>query len=394
MSTSVPRFVYDPALAGFELSPDHPFKPLRFELTRTLLESCGLLDPSQFVAPTPLSEDDLLAVHDSRYVDAVKAASAGVRQPAALQAGFGLGTSDNPVFPAMHDAIARVCAATVTAVELVAGGEADKAANFSGGLHHAMRDRASGFCVYNDLAIAIRRAVDRHGLRVAYVDLDAHHGDGVQWLFYDDPDVLTISLHESGRYLFPGTGHTYETGKDRGRGTAVNMPLEPFTEDASFLECFETVVPRALRAFAPDLIVLQAGADMHRNDPLADLWLSLDALGTSYARMVELADRHAGGRLVVTGGGGYDPYATVPRAWARLWAELSGSHLPATLPEAWRSAWQERLGIEVPRDASEDPSGWTPAARRDAITSRNRSVASRLVESLERIWSTPVTATR
>jgi len=392
VSTEGCKFVYDPDLAGFELAPDHPFKPLRIELTRSLLSEVGLLSEADIVRPAPLDEDDILMVHDRRFVDAVKSVSvAGKAANDATLAAFGLGTSDNPLFDDMHDKIARVCAATVTAVELVADGRALRTANLAGGLHHALRDRASGFCIYNDLAIAIRRAVDHYGLRVAYLDLDAHHGDGVQWLFYDEPDVLTVSLHESGRYLFPGTGHTYETGKDAGRGTAVNVPLEPFTEDGSFLECFDMVVPRAIERFAPDLIVLQAGADMHRFDPLADLWLSLDGMGKAYRRVVDLAESFTGGRLVVTGGGGYDPYQTVPRAWARLWAEVTGQLLPDDLPTAWRERWQQRLGVTLPAVSGEDPTGWSPAPRRAAITSRNRSVAERLLANLEKIWRLPAT---
>ena len=387
MSTQGFKFVYDPELARFELAPDHPFKPLRFEITRSLLAAVGLLSDADLVSPIPLEDDDILMVHDWRFVEAVKSVTVAskARQDTGLAA-YGLGTSDNPLFDDMHDKIARVCAATVTAVDLVASGRALRTANLAGGLHHALRDRASGFCIYNDLAIAIRKAVDHYGLRVAYIDIDAHHGDGVQWLFYDDPAVLTISMHESGRYLFPGTGHTYETGKDAGRGTAVNVPLEPFTEDASFLACFDMVVPRAIEHFAPDLIVLQAGADTHRYDPLADLWLSLEGMGESYRRVVELADTYAGGRLVVTGGGGYDPYQTVPRAWARLWAEVVGKELPAELPTFWVEDWQRRLGVSMPTVSTEDPAGLTPAPRRAAITSRNRSVAERLLTTLEKIW--------
>lgn len=378
------RFVYDPGLSAFELAPEHPFKPLRLELTKSLLEAAGLLDASTLVAPDALGDDELEQVHDPRYVDAVRAASRGA--PVADAVGFGLGTGDNPIFPGMHEAVARVCAGTRTAVELVASGVALRAASFAGGLHHAMRDRASGFCVYNDLAVGIRHAVERHGLRVAYVDLDAHHGDGVQWLFYEDPRVLTVSLHESGRYLFPGTGHTYETGRGAGRGTSVNVPLEPFTEDASFLEVFDLVVPPSLRAFRPDLIVLQAGADMHRHDPLADLSLSLAGMAESYRRMAALADELSGGRMVVTGGGGYDPYRTVPRAWAQAWAALRGVRLPERLPPAWVEAWGAQLGISLPTTSSEDPSTWPPQPRRAAIERRNRSVAQRAMATLDGIW--------
>lgn len=380
-------FVYAPQLAEFDLGRDHPFKPLRLELTRTLLEDSGLLGPEHLVAPVPLPDDALLGVHERRFVDAVKAASRGEEVPGALQ--YGLGTSDNPIFSGMHELVLGVVAATVTAVDLVATGEVVSAANFSGGLHHGLAARASGFCLYNDLAVAMERAVRQHGMRVAYVDLDAHHGDGVQWIFYEEPDVLTVSLHESGRYLFPGTGHTYETGKGAGRGSAVNVPLEPYTEDESFLEVFELVVPAALRHFQPDLIVLQAGADMHTYDPLADLSLTLSAMSRSYQRVVELADELSGGRLVVTGGGGYDPYRTVPRAWAHAWAAMTGGALPRELPAEWRRRWTDKLGglaANLPRLSDEDPSEFAPLPRRAAISRRNRLVATRTLETLRSMW--------
>lgn len=380
------RFVYDPALSAFELAPEHPFKPVRLELTKTLLESAGLLRDDEVVAPGALDEDELLEVHDPRYVAVVRAASRGEVPRDAMA--YGLGTGDNPIFAGMHDAVARVSAGTRTAIDLVASGAALRAANFAGGLHHALRDRASGFCVYNDLALGIRRAVVHHGMRVAYVDLDAHHGDGVQWLFYEDDRVLTVSLHESGRYLFPGTGHTYETGRGRGRGASVNVPLEPFTEDASFLEVFDLVVPASLRAFRPDLIVLQAGADTHRHDPLADLGLSLRGMAASYGRMVDLANEITGGRLVITGGGGYDPYDTVPRAWAHAWAALAGRDLPADLPAAWVERWTHELGHPMPRTSLENTDEWPAQPRREAIARRNRTVAERALATLEGIWRT------
>ncbi len=384
-STPSVRFVYDASLAAYELAPEHPFRPERLELTRTLLEATGALDREAYADVGPLTERELARVHATRYIDAVKRASRGDAGDEAYA--FGLGTGDNPVFPNMHEAVLRVCAATVSAVELVASGAATRAVNLAGGLHHAMHAKASGFCVYNDLALGIRRAVDAHGLRVAYLDLDVHHGDGVQWLFYDTPDVMTIGLHESGRYLFPGTGHTYETGRGPGRGLAVNMPLEPFTEDASFLEAFETVVPRALEAFRPDLIVLQAGADMHRDDPLADLSVSLAAMGASYRRVVELSEALTGGRLVATGGGGYDPYRTVPRAWSLLWAAVAGVTLPERVPETWRERWAGSSALPLPETMVDDPSSWPPVPRRATVSSHNRAVAARLMEVLETIWA-------
>lgn len=378
-------FIYNPWLSQYQLSAQHPFRPERLELTRSLLFDTGLLSAEQEAGFRGIRETQLLSLHDAGYIEIVKAASRGERLDEAYH--YGLGTADNPVFAGMHDAIMRVCAATVSAVELVASGQTNRAVNLSGGLHHALKDKTSGFCVYNDLALAIEGAVRRYGLRVAYVDLDAHHGDGVQWLFYDRAEVMTISLHESGRYLFPGTGHTYEVGKDAGRGLSVNMPLEPFTEDDSFLECFEAVVPVALRRFKPDLIVLQAGADMHRYDPLADLALSTKAMAQSYGRMSDLADELCEGRLVATGGGGYDAWRTVPRAWALLWAALSHQTMPDKLPESWHQRWQEKSPVTLPKTTFDETMTWQAIPRRADIESHNRSVAQRLLHTLEPIWN-------
>ena len=376
-------FVYAPELTAWRLAPDHPFKPERLALLEDLLRTAGLLSDAEVRAPEPLEPGELTRVHDAEYVAMVERVSRGERPSEALR--YGLGTGDTPVADGLHESVGRVCAATATAVRLVADGEVRRAASFAGGLHHAMPGRASGFCVYDDLAIGIRRALDR-GLRVAYLDLDAHHGDGVQHVFYDSDQVLTISLHESGRYLFPGTGHTHEVGTGAGRGWSVNVPLEPFTEDDSYLEAFETVVPRALEGFGPDLILLQAGADPHRDDPLAHLALSLTGLRAVYRRVVELADTHAGGRLVVTGGGGYAAYDVVPRAWAHAWSALTGRPVPDPLPEPWRTRWGQRLGTTLP-SAALDEADLRPRPQRRRIESHNRAVARRLVHVLEDIWA-------
>ncbi|CAN5591799.1 acetoin utilization protein AcuC [soil metagenome] len=377
-------FLYDPRLTRYKLSDGHPFKPLRLELTRSLLHEAGLLAEADEVTPEAIPDKVLAQVHAPAYLGAVRAASRGERLPRALE--FGLGTGDNPIFPGMHEAVSLVCAATRKAVDLVASETVQRAANLSGGLHHAHFDRASGFCVYNDLAVGIRHAVKGYGMRVAYIDIDAHHGDGVQWLFYDRSEVMTISLHESGRYLFPGSGHVYELGKDAGRGLSVNMPLEPFTEDDSFTDSFEAVVPEALAAFKPDLIVLQAGADMHRFDPLADLALSTRGMARAYRRVSELADHYCAGRLIATGGGGYDPYRTVPRAWSLLWATLSRQEVPERVPEGWRETWQEVSLEPLPQTFHDDPAEHPPIARRSEIASHNRATVKRVLTTLAPIW--------
>lgn len=377
-------FIYDPSLSKYELSESHPFKPIRLELTRSLLQEMGLLDACHEVLPEPIDDDALLTMHDKAFVNIVKLVSEGkaVDDPYA----FGLGTGDNPIFEGMHEAIKGVCAATVTAVDLVASGKKKRALNLSGGLHHAHKKKASGFCVYNDLAIAIEHAVQSYGMRVAYLDIDAHHGDGVQGLFYERSEVMTISLHESGRYLFPGTGHSFETGKGLGRGMSVNMPLEPFTEGESYLEVFNAVVPVALREFKPDLIVLQAGADMHRNDPLADIALDIQSMAESYMHVSDLADELCEGRLVATGGGGYDPYHAVPRAWACLWAILSRQDTADKIPRVWLEAWQNKSPQTLPITLSDNMDIWNPIARQREISSHNLVQSQRLVKSLKEIW--------
>ena len=377
-------FVYEPSLAEYQLSDSHPFKPLRLELTKSLLEHCGLLRPEDIEQPTPLPEGLLEQVHSPDYLEVVKAVSAGEEHPHAYASG--LGTPDNPIFPAMHQAVSQVCAATTYALDCVASGRYKRALNLSGGLHHALYDKASGFCVYNDLVVAIQAVKERYGLRVLYLDIDAHHGDGVQWLLYEDDQVMKVSMHESGRYLFPGTGHTYEVGRNQGRGLSVNVPLEPFTEDASYLECFEAVVPAAIEAFRPDIILLQAGADMHRYDPLADLALSTRAQAQSYLRVSELADKHCQGRLVATGGGGYDAYRTAPRSWTQLWAALSRQAMPEHIPNAWREQWQAHSPDPLPKMFYDAANAWPEIPRREEISRHNRSVLKRLRNTLAPLW--------
>lgn len=378
-------FVYGNSLSRYELSPEHPFKPLRLELTRTLSRACGLLEDRHEVVPEPLSRDELLELHDPDYVAAVEGVSHGEHVPNAVR--YGLGTSDNPIFPNMHEAILAVCGASVTAARLLASGEVTRAASFSGGLHHAMRAQMSGFCTYNDAALAIHELVTKHGQRVAYIDIDAHHGDGVQDFFYTSGEVLTFSAHESGRYLFPGTGFVDETGEGNGKGSSLNLPLEPFTEDASYLAGLETVLPRALEAFRPDIIVLQAGADMHRNDPLSHLSLSVQGIAESYKLVSDLADTYCGSKLLALGGGGYDPYRTVPRLWTLLWAILSRQALPEVVPEGWRERWEPELGVTLPKRFFDDTAGWQDVPHRAEIETENARTVQQLLGTLEPLWA-------
>jgi acetoin utilization protein AcuC len=339
--------MWDEALLGYDLG-DHPLDPVRVELTVALARELGILDRDgvSVVPPEPADEAALTRVHDPAYLAAVKAAP---DDP--FFTGYGLNTPDNPVFDRMHEASALVAGASLAAAEAVWQGRARRAVNIAGGLHHAMRSRASGFCVYNDPAVAIARLLDLGAERVAYVDVDVHHGDGVQALFYTDPRVLTISLHESPLTLFPGTGFPDETGGAGAEGTAVNVALPPGTPDTGWLRAFHAVVPSLLRAYRPQILVTQCGADSHRLDPLADLRLSVDGQRASYLALRDLAEELCEGRWLATGGGGYALVEVVPRAWTHLLAVVTGEPVdPATpTPPAWRAlAKQRRPHREVP----------------------------------------------
>src|SRR5262249_11610784 len=235
---------------------------------------------------------------------------------------------DNPIWPGCYEASALACGGSILAAELVARGDVARAFNFAGGLHHAMPDRASGFCYLNDAVLAIM-ALRRHGLRVAYVDIDAHHGDGVQAAFYRSADILTISTHERGDRLFPGTGAVEEIGEGAGGGSVVHLPLNPSPDDSVCLDAFDAVVPPVLRAFGADVVVAQLGIDGHRTDPLTHLALSVDGFAAAVGRILGLAPR-----LVALGGGGYD-LATVARAWTVAWALMNDVTLPPALPPAF-----------------------------------------------------------
>src|SRR5215471_5892537 len=305
---------------AYRLSEDHPLQPLRVKLTVDLIRELGLDAGVDVVAPRQATDQEIGLCHSARYIELVRRLSEGASvDREAVGAGFG--SPDNPVAPGMHDACATVVGASLVAAEAVHSGATLHAFTPAGGLHHAMRDRASGFCVYNDVAVAVAW-LRAQGHRVAYVDVDVHHGDGTQALFYADPDVLTISLHESGRYLFPGTGFPDETGVGAARGTSANLPLAPYTWDDPWLAAFDATVPALLRAFRPTVLVTQDGCDTHALDPLAHLLGSTAIWPHVGRRFHELAHELCGGRWVATGGGGYAVREVVPRAWTLLFAEM------------------------------------------------------------------------
>jgi acetoin utilization protein AcuC len=362
--------VWDPALLDYDMG-DHPLNPVRVELTMALARELGVLDRPgvRMVTPKPADDAALTRIHRPDYLDAVRMAPGDP-----FFSGWGLNTPDNPIFDGMHEASARICGATIAAADAVWHGVTTRGVNIAGGLHHAMAARASGFCVYNDPAVAIAGLLDQGAQRIAYVDVDVHHGDGVQAAFYDDPRVLTISLHETPLALFPGTGFPGETGGSGAGGTAVNVALPAGTGDGGWLRAFHAVVPSVLRAWAPELLFTQCGADTHRLDPLADLRLSVDGQRATYLALRALADELCDGRWVATGGGGYALVEVVPRAWTHLLATITGDPLdPGTpTPRGWRAlAAASRPGTDIPAtmtDGTEPPiERWQPGTTPDPV---------------------------
>jgi acetoin utilization protein AcuC len=338
----------------YDHGPQHPLRPARVILTRELIHAIGLVE-SERVRETPArdaTDDEIGLVHTERYVDAVRRAGHGEPGPWWQ---FGFGPGDNPIFPSMHEASARVVGASLVAAEAVWSGRAEHAFNPAGGLHHAMPERASGFCVYDDPAVAIAWLLANGAQKVAYVDVDVHHGDGPQAIFYGDPRVLTVSLHQDGRTLFPGTGFVDEYGDGDAAGTKVNVPLPPFTADGGWLRAFRQVVPPLVEAFGPDVLVTQLGCDTHHTDPLANVALTTAAYGETAAALHELAHRCTGGRWVATGGGGYQWARVVPRAWTLYFAEMAGATVPDQLPGPWVERAQREVGTSLPVTFSEPP---------------------------------------
>jgi acetoin utilization protein AcuC len=341
--------VFESDLVEYDFGADHPMNPVRVDLTMRLARELEVVGAGGLqVVGAPVAGDDLIAtVHRDDLIESVRRIG---DDPSLTDVRRGLGTDDNPTFEGMHAASAHIVGASVEAARRVWEGEVIHAANITGGLHHAMPDRASGFCIYNDVAVAIRWLLAQGAARVAYVDVDVHHGDGVERVFYDDPRVLTISLHETGQMLFPGTGFPHDLGAKGAEGSAVNVALPPGTSDAGWLRAFHAVVPPLVREFAPDVLVTQHGCDSHLEDPLAHLMLSVDGQRASYLALHDLAHEVCEGRWVVTGGGGYAVVDVVPRAWSHLLAVVGGRPLASdtAVPAGWRESVLHRLGRTGP----------------------------------------------
>jgi len=360
-------FICDEILWAGGHPPGHPLRPERLRETWDMLQAYRAFDApnTRVVAPRPPTEEELATFHTRGYIDMVRRLSQGER--GLDERRYNLGWGDNPIFAGMYESEGLKVGSALVAAELLLNDEADIAFSFAGGLHHAGRDFAYGFCVFGDGAVAIQR-MRAAGWRVAYVDIDAHHGDGVQAAFYDDPSVLTISFHESGRFLFPGTGFTDELGDGAGFGYSVNIPLYPYTDDDTYLWAYDQVVPPLVKRFGPDVVVTQLGVDAHWRDPLTHLSLTTHGFEALFQRLSQLCPR-----WLAVGGGGYDA-AVVPRVWTLAWSVMSGQNLPNDLPGAIAAAYAP------PHLHDDTPAPVSPSQKQEA-----RAVAEAVVGELKKL---------
>jgi acetoin utilization protein AcuC len=374
------KIIYHPNYSNYNLGEGHPFDPVRNEMVLDLLSELGLMHTP--VKPNPVSPEQLYSIHDKNYVDAVEAVSRGDNSIDVES--YGLGNLDNPIVPGMAEAARYQVGGTLLGAQLLIQNEAKKVLQMGGGFHHAHTSLASGFCIYNDLALAIKEMTDA-GWHVVYLDLDVHHGDGVQEIFYSNERVMTISFHESGEYLFPGTGWLYELGKGMGRSLKLNIPLEPFTEGESYFEVMNKVLVPALSWFKPDALVVQAGADAHFSDPLADLLLTTYDYMNIYKRVIELINSKCKGRALFTFGGGYSVNAAF-RIWTILYLILFEQKLPEKLPYEWRLKWQKKIGKEIPEYLHDVLPAFEPIPRKSEIEKHNMETAIRLLDAVAADW--------
>ncbi len=374
------RVIYHPKYQAYDLGPEHPFSPLRVAMLLDLLHTYEV--QVDFLEPLAATQEMLLEIHDPQYIQIIQEASAGKKIAHAEH--YGLGTADNPIKEGMAEGALFQVGGTVLGAKLLMEDQTKKVLQLGGGFHHAHPGLAAGFCLYNDLALAIKKFT-KFGWHVAYLDIDVHHGDGVQEMFYSNDKVMTISLHESGEYLFPGTGWIHELGRGMGRALKLNIPLEPFTEGTSYLKVVEGVVEPALSWFRPDVLVVQAGADAHFSDPLADLLLTTYDYERLFHKIIEMADQSCKGRILFTLGGGYAMAATV-RIWAILYYVLHGWELPDRLPAEWRQRWQKKIGKPLPEYLHDRLPAYDPIPRKEEIERANRQLIQRIMDSVAADW--------
>jgi acetoin utilization protein AcuC len=374
------KIIYSPEYKKYDLGAGHPFDPRRVEMMLDLLKEYGL--SIETLEPEPVKPDELLPIHDETFIQIIEAVSRGEKILNLEE--YGLGTLDNPVAIGMAEGARFQVGGTLLGARLLLQNKAKKILQLGGGFHHARFNKAEGFCIYNDLALAINEMI-KTGWHVLYLDIDAHHGDGVQEIFYSDENVMTISLHESGEYLFPGTGWIHELGKGMGRGLKLNLPLEPFTEGDSFIEVFEGIVPKASSWFKPDAIIVQAGVDAHYSDALADLMLTSFDFQKIFTRIIELADKFSNGKILFTLGGGYS-FTAAPRIWTILLFTLFNLNIPNFLPLSWINRWKQKANLKIPSSLHDLLPAYDLIPRKLEIEKYNRALIQRLLDAVSPYW--------
>ncbi len=374
------KIIYHPKYNLYDLGESHPFNPVRVEMVLDLLHELNYaVEPE---TPDPVTPEMLYKIHDKNYVDIIEALSRGENKTESEQ--LGLGTIDNPITKGMAEGARYQAGGTLLGAKLLLENKTKKVLQLGGGFHHAHSNLASGFCIYNDLALAIKEMTDK-GLHVVYLDIDVHHSDGVQKIFYNDDKVMTISLHESGEFLFPGTGWIHELGQGMGRSLKLNVPLDPFTEGESYLEVMDGIIEPALKWFKPDAMIVMAGADAHFSDPLADLLLTTMDYEKIFKKILKYADDYSNGKIMFTLGGGYSITAT-PRIWTILYLLIMNLEIPDKLPSKWIKRWSEKIGKEILGFLHDQLPAYEPIPRKSEIEKHNRDLIRRISDSVVQYW--------
>lgn len=378
-----PLYIYDDELLKYRFSDSHPFNQMRLKLTTDLLKDSGYLTDRHIVKPRTASIEELSLVHSTDYIQAVQDAGHDLLTTEEMIK-YGLETEDTPSFKDMHEKSSLLVGATLTAVDLVMTGKTNQAINLSGGLHHGFSGKASGFCIYNDAAVACEYIVKKYGKTVLYVDTDAHHGDGVQWSFYGRNDVATLSIHETGRYLFPGTGSATERGTEEGFGYSVNLPIDAYTEDDSFLEVFKAGLEGAIKKFQPNIILSQNGVDAHYRDPMTHLSLTSKSYEEIPRFVKQMADRYTEGKWIAVGGGGYNIWQVVPRMWSQIWLAMNEENPPrGHLPKDFIDKYKQECGVDFPIYWEDSLDDYMNIPRKNEITEKNRNTLNRILMYFE-----------
>ncbi len=378
-STQTTGYVYSKDILRYRFSNDHPFNQMRLKLTTELLQDSGFLTADHIIKPRIATDEELALIHTYDYIQAIRHASHGILNDTEAVK-YGLGGDDTVPFRRMHLHSARIVGGALELADKIMQGEVTNGCHLGGGLHHSLPGKANGFCIYNDVAVTARYLTQNYGARVLVIDTDAHHGDGTQWSFYADNQVLSYSIHETGKYLYPGTGHYTERGDETGFGYAVNIPLEPYTEDASFLDVFKRSITPVVESFQPDMILSVHGVDIHYLDPLTHLCCTLEALYQIPYIIKTLADTYTDGKVMMMGGGGYNIWEVVPRAWSHVFLALIDEPIQhGPLSKEWIRKWQHYAPHPLPTVWEDGKHGFPYLPRAEAITETNLRHANQVI---------------